>query len=64
VIRYADLRRALMEITPGNTAPAASNTLIGFVEGAILGLTDVVNGTLSTARAVEANSMKESDHDR
>jgi len=64
VIRHADLRRALMEITPGNTTPAASNTLMGFVEGSFLGLTDIVNGTLSAARAVELNSTKESSHDR
>jgi len=64
VIRYADLRRALREITPGNTAPAASNTLLGFVEGSFLGLADIVSGTLSTARTVESNSTKESEHDR
>lgn len=64
VIRYANLRRALMEITPGTTASAASNTLMGFVEGSFLGLTDIVNGTFSTARAAESNSTKEGDYDR
>jgi len=63
VIRYADLRRALMELTSGNTAPAVSNTLMEFVEGSFLGLTDIVNGTLSSARAAQSIPTKERDYD-
>jgi len=64
VIRYADLRRALMEIKPENTIPYVSNTLMGFVEGSFLGLADIVNATLTTSRATQLYSTKEKDYDR
>jgi len=64
ILRYADLRRALREITPGKITPTVSNTLMEFVEGSFLGLTDIVNATLSTAHEAESDLRKENGHDR
>ncbi|MEQ8194776.1 MAG: hypothetical protein RIB59_09835 [Rhodospirillales bacterium] len=59
ILRHADLRHGLRELSGADTSPDGGNTLMGFVEASFMGLADIVEATVSSSRGGGSASERE-----